>query len=107
MIASFFNTEVVVLRLTTTSGNKKAYQTVFTADSMIQNADRLYSRELENVGSKIYMGFFDIDVDVREGDKIRDELSGNIFRVVAIEKQAQNLGLDADHLEVTLEKYTN
>lgn len=107
MIHSFQNDTAVVMRYTTTSGSKKALVTVFTADGGYQNVDTKFSRSVDGVPSKTYMDWFDIDLDVREGDVIRYQSSGRRFRVIGVEKEGGGIGLDVEHLEVTMVKYAN
>ncbi len=106
MIHSFQNDNAAVMRLATVSGSRKALATVFTSDGGAQEMDQRYSRAVDGIQGRAYMDWFDVDVDIREGDVIHYRDSGRRMRVVAIEKQAGGLGLETDHLQVTMVKFT-
>ena len=105
MIAEFLNQRVTLMRLTTVSGNKKALQTVQTALAQIQNVDTREGRVSQGITSKTYMAWFDEGVTVYEGMILRDHLTGRRYKVIGVEHQGQGLGLEAEHVEVTMVKY--
>lgn len=106
MLTNFKIRSVNLMRLTTVSGTKKAYSTVYTSlDGDIQNIDTIQNHVAEGIASKNYMAWFEITEDIREGDLLRDRDNGRIYKVVGVEKRAQGMGLMAEHLEVVLTRY--
>ena len=106
MLATFKNKTVNLMRLTTVTGNKKAFATVYTSlECDIQNIDSIQNHVSEGIASKNYMAWFDPTEDVREGDILRDEATSRQFKVVGVERKGQGMGLMAEHLEVVLTRY--
>lgn len=106
MLATFMNKKVSVMRLTTVSGNRKSYQTTQTPWGEVQNIDTRNLAVAQGVASKTYRAWFDIDDDIRAGDLLRRQDTNDTFKVLGVDKQGQGLGLVAEHLEVTMVKYT-
>lgn len=106
MLSRFFNKTVVVRRLRTTSGTKKAIQATATVDCTYQNIDPVEQNSLEGIASKTYRAYFDQASDVQEGDILTDQDSGKKFKVLGIEVLGSEYGLQSEHLEVTMQKYT-
>lgn len=107
MLAEFFNKTIVVRRLRTVSGQRKAIQATATVQGTYQNVDQDEASSLEGVSSKRYKAWFDINENIQSGDILTDATSGKRFRVLSLEKKAENYGLDTDHLEVIMEYYAN
>lgn len=105
MIAEFLNQTVSLMELATVSGNRKALSTVQTALAQIQNVDTREARVIEGLASKTYMAWFDEGVTINEGMIIRDHLTNRRYKVIGVEHQGQGLGLEAEHIEVTMVKY--
>ena len=105
MIAEFLNQRVTLMRLATVSGNRKALSTVQTALAQIQNVDTREARVIEGIASKTYMAWFDESTMIYEGMVIRDHLTNRRYKVIGVEHQGQGLGLEAEHIEVTMVKY--
>ena len=103
MLARFKTSTVTIRRLKPTSGNKRAYFATATADGSIQEDDRL-AQTNDGVYTDFYLGFFDIDTDIKEGDQLTEEHTGYKFKVIRARKQGYGMGLQSDHLEVKLEK---
>lgn len=106
MIHTFQNDTAAVMRYTTVSGNRRALATVFTADGGPQNIDTKFQRATDGVESKSYVDWFDVDLDIREGDVIHYRDTDRRMRVIGVEKHGQGLGLISEHLEVTMNKYS-
>lgn len=106
MLANFFNKTIYVRRLRTTSGNKKAYYATGTAEGTYQNVDDISNPQLEGIGAKNYRAWFDVDTDIKEGDQLIDSITGKKFRVIAVEKQGEGMGLSTEHLEVEMSMYS-
>jgi hypothetical protein len=106
MLATFKNKTVTLLRLTTTSGDKKALSTVYTSlECDIQNIDNIQAHISEGIASKNYMAWFDPEEDVQEGDILRDEGNNRQYKAIGVERKGQGMGLMAEHLEVVLTRY--
>jgi hypothetical protein len=99
-------TPVAVMRMTTTTGNKKALATTQTSDCEYQNIDTRQQHVSEGVASKTYKQWYDINEDIQEGDVIRDRNSSQTYKVIGVEKKGQGMGIDIEHLEVILVKYS-
>lgn len=106
MLHTFKTTPVAIMRLATTSGNKKALSTTQTATCAHQNIDTRQQHVSEGVASKTYKEWYEPDMDIQEGDVIRNKTTGKTFKVIGVERKAQGLGLIAEHLEVILVKYS-
>ena len=107
MLATFKNKTINLMRLTTTSGTKKALSTTYTAlECDIQNIDRIQDHIAEGIASKNYMAWFEPDEDIQEGDVIRDTANNRQYKVVGVERKGQGMGLTAEHLEVILTRYS-
>lgn len=102
-IRSFFDKTVVVLRLKSLGGGKKAMNTTATVDMAIQELDRQDRSEMEIVQDRAWQAYFDIEDDNRivEGDKIVDGY-GTEYKV--IEKTRKDYGVN-QHIEVILIEY--
>jgi len=105
MIAEFLNQTVTLMELVTVSGNRKAMQTTQTALAQIQNVDTREARVLEGIASKTYMAWFEENTVIHEGMIIRNHLDNRRYKVIGVEHQGANLGLEAEHIEVTMVKY--
>lgn len=107
MRLTFQNTTVTVRRLKVTSGNKRQFYATATADGNIQNMDPSEQDPLQGVAKKQYVGYFDIDTDIREGDRLTEDATGRIYIVISTEKIGEGLGLAVDHLEVIMQKHSS
>jgi len=106
MLHTFKTTPVAIMRLATISGNKKALATTRTALCQHQNLDTRQQHVSEGIASKTYKEWYDPDMDIQEGDIIRNKTNNQRFKVIGVERQGQGLGLIAEHLEVILVKYS-
>lgn len=97
-IARFFDQDVVVRRLKTTSGNKKTYQGTATVEGHIQELDQRARQLMGIIEEKAWEAWFDVDTDIKEGDRITDE-KGYIFTVREIVKKDYGVN---QHLQVIL-----
>lgn len=106
MLSRFLNKSVVVKRLRVVSGSKRRYYATTTADCEYQNIDDIQFNSSEGISSKTYKAWFDQEADIKEGDQLVDQNTGKKFKVLAIERLGQGLGLQAEHLEVLMTKFT-
>lgn len=105
MLHTFKTTPVAVMRLATTSGNKKALSTTQTAVCQHQNIDTRQQHVSEGIAGKTYKQWYDPDQDIQEGDVIRVKSTNKTYKVIGVERKGQGLGLIAEHLEVIMVKY--
>lgn len=107
MIGEFLNQQVTMMQLVTTSGRKKALDTVGSAWGQIQNIDTRESRVTQGLASKSFWAWFDIDTPITEGMILRNRRDGRRYKVIGVEMQGAGMGLETEHLEVTMVKYNN
>ncbi len=99
-IARFFDRNVIVRRLKTLSGNKKTFQGTATVEGAIQELDSKARQLLGILQEKAWEAWFDVDTDIREGDRITDE-KGVIYNVREVVKKDYGVN---QHLQVILEE---
>lgn len=101
-IANFFDKTVVIRRLRDVTGtNKRSYQATATADGAIQELDRADRIAIGFVTERAWIAYFDLEVNISEGDLITD---GNGKRYKVIEATLKDYGIN-QHLEVILSEY--
>lgn len=105
MLAHFKNRTVVVRRLRVVSGDRRAYYATTTAEGTYQNVDPVASSSLQGIAGKTFKAWFELDTDIRRGDRITDQSSGAVFVVLAIERLGDGMGLAEQHLEVMMTRY--
>jgi hypothetical protein len=98
-IAKFFDKTVVIRRLRTLSGNKKAFQATATADGAIQEMDRYARAKMGIVDERGWIAWFDIETDIKAGDVITRQDTGELLKV--LEATQKDYGIN-QHLEVML-----
>jgi len=107
MLVDFFNKTIIIRRLKTTGTGKRNLSATATVDGTYQNIDQDESASIEGVSGKTYKGWFEINTDIQAGDVLTDQSTGKQFRVMSIEKKADNYGLETDHLEVIMQYNAN
>lgn len=80
-IARFFDKTVIIHRLKTTTGNKKTYQSTATVDGAIQSLDREARQKQGITEEKAWVGYFEEDADVKEGDHLTDSYTNRVYQV--------------------------
>lgn len=100
------NKTVVVRRLRTYATNKIRFYATATSDCEIQNIDPVANKALDGLDAKVYKAWFDSDENIREGDQLTDQDTGVRYKVIGVEKMGQGLGLQAEHLEVLMTRYS-
>ncbi len=102
-IQRFFDQNVIVSRLKTISGYKKAQQSTATVEGHIQELDSKAGQMLGIIEGKAWEAWFDVDAPIREGDKITDK-NGTVYTVHEVVKKDYGVN---QHLQVILEEYND
>jgi len=103
-ITHFFNKSIIIRRLVSVSGYKKAFQATGTIDVHIQKLSREDDLTIYGVYGATHKAWCDVSSDVKKEDKVTDG-DGNIYIVVAIEKH--DYGQAVQHLEVIMKLFTS
>ena len=103
-ISHFFDKSIVIRRLTTVSGYKKAYQATGTIDVHIQKISREDDLAIYGTYGATHKAWCDVGSNIEKDDKVTDS-SGNIYIVVATEKH--DYGQAVQHLEVIMKLFTS
>ena len=82
-IQRFFNQSILIKRLGTVSGYKKAFQSTATVDGHIQEMDRTAAEKVGIVEQRAWISWFEPDCIIKEGDIVEDE-HGTQYRVTEI-----------------------
>ena len=72
-IKHFFTQDIVVRRLCVVSGNRKQFGSTATVDGHIQEMSRTARERLGIIEDRAFIGWFDVDEDIMEGDILVDE----------------------------------
>lgn len=99
-IKRFFDKDVIIRRLKTVSGNQKSFQATATVSGAIQEMDAQTRAALEIVESRGWIAYFDIDQDIREGDKLEDE-EGTEYTVTEVTQKDYGIN---QHLEIIMQE---
>ncbi len=99
-IHKFFTKDVIIRRLTTVSGYKKAFQSTATVESHIQELDREARQRLGIVEERAWILWCDIDEPIEEGDIAIDE-RGVEYKVKEVTKKDYGVN---QHLQVILKE---
>ena len=99
-IKSFFTKKIVVRRLSTVSGMKKAFQSTATVDGAIQEMDRQARQKLGIIEERAWYAWFDINENILEGDTLVDE-NGKRYKV--IETTKKDYGVN-QHMQVIMQE---
>ena len=97
-IKRFFDQDVVVRRLSATTGKLKEYQATATVEGHIQSLDKEARQLLGIIEEKGWKAWFPVDADINEKDRITDE-NGVVYEVREVVKK--NYGIN-EHLETVL-----
>lgn len=99
-IQHFFTKDVIVRRLSTVSGHRKAFQATATVEAHIQELDREARQRLGIIEERTWILWCEITEDIQEGDTITDPY-GMTFKVKEVTKKDYGIN---QHLEVILEE---
>lgn len=73
--------QVIITRLTTVTGNRKAYTTTTACMAEVQPLSPDKTQLVEGVMGKTYKCFTEGNIDIQEGDRLREVATGKIFKV--------------------------
>lgn len=114
-VADYFDKQVIVARLKTVSGDRRAFSTTATVEMGIQEMDRQERRELENIQDRAWIGYFspdDVD-NIEEGDKlilnITGDRKGRTREYKVVEKTEKMYDFASDtvrHVEIIFVEYS-
>lgn len=103
ILAHLGTNQLVISRLTTVSGYKKAYA---TATACIANIQPLSLQKTQLYGGamgKTFTIYVDGNVDIEEGDRLRDTQTQEVYQVVNGGVSRRTFG-NVDYDEVVVEK---
>lgn len=98
-IARFFDTNVVVRRLGTVSGNKKTYTTTATVNAHVQKMGREARVKQDIIEENAYLAWFKVNTDIKEGDRVTDQNTGKEFVVQEVNNRTYGIN---QHLETLM-----
>lgn len=101
-LTHWLNKTVVISRMVAVSGDKIAMSTVTGAVGHIQPLDSERTRLIGGVYGKTYRIFVDLDVDIQEGDKLRDDDS--VYYIVKKGGVTKRSFGSIDYQEIIIEK---
>lgn len=80
-LTNLANQRVIISRMVAVSGANKILSTVTAAFGTLQPVQNEKVQMVAGVTGKAYVIFVDGDIDIKEGDQLKDE-DGNIYTVV-------------------------
>lgn len=98
-ITHLFNHSLIVSRLRTLSGHKKAFQSTATIDGMLQEKYQEANPRLGIIESRMFVAYVDIEENVLEGDRISHR--GKLYQVREVTRK--DYGINT-HLQLILEE---
>lgn len=99
-IAHFFDRNVVIRRLKDVSGtDRRSLQATATVEGAIQELDRAARSQQGILEERAFMAWFDVDLDIKEGDVLTDQANGNRYEVKEV--TIKDYGIN-QHKEVLL-----
>jgi hypothetical protein len=102
-IRRFYDQDVIIRRLKSTSGRKKAYSSTATVEGHIQALAKEARQTLGIIEEKAWVAWFPVDADVNEQDVLVDE-DGVEYNVREVVKKDYGIN---QHLEVVLYEQSN
>ncbi len=103
LLQHLLSKNIVISRLTTVSGYKKAYTTTTAADVNLQPLSGSKSQLFEGATGKNYALYCDPNIDIQEGDKFRDIETGKLYKVKTGGVTPRSEG-SMDYLKVIVEQ---
>lgn len=95
--------EITVYRLQTVSGDKKLFSTLTITAAHVQQLDEEASAAIPEASfGKVFKLWTDVDADVIDGDKIKDD-KGRYYKVKGQGTQKRDFGI-CQHKEIILER---
>lgn len=99
-IRRFFTKTVIIRRLSSLGGHKKQFQSTATVDGHIQEMSREARQRLGILEERTWIGWFDIEEDICEGDILIDNYD---TRYSVKEVTKKDYGVN-QHLQIILEE---
>lgn len=93
---------MIVSRMTTVSGSKKTYATVTSARVTLQPLSAEKTELVGGIFGKTWKVFADVDIDIQAGDLLRDDTSGDLYKVKSGGVSKHMMGC-TQYLEVIIE----
>lgn len=100
-IERFFDENIVIRRLRTTTGQKKTFQATATVEAHIQESSPEARQALGILEERAWVAWMDIESDINEGDRVTGA-DGMIYTVREV--TIKNYGIN-EHKEVLLEEF--
>lgn len=101
-IANFFDKTVVIRRMRDVAGtSKRSLQATATADCAIQEQDRSDRIAMGFNTERLWVSYFDIEQDVKEGDLLTDA-NGKRYKIIEVTKKDYGIN---QHLQVIMNEY--
>ena len=97
----FFDKEVIVYRLRDIGSGKQSISSTATADCHIQEIDPATRQAQGILEERAWVAYFAEDADVKEGDILREQVTGQRYRVLDATLKDYGFALNR-HLEVRL-----
>ena len=101
-LTHLLNQQLVIARMVTESGDKLIYTTVTVEMGHIQPMSDMKSEVAEGVYGKTFRLYMDGDIDIQEGDRLRD--TDNNYYAVKPDGVSRRTFGSFDYLIVVLEK---
>ena len=105
-LAHLASRRVVVSRLVSVGGYRKAYSTVTTAEVARQPLSAERSNLYNGVVGKSHIMYCDNGLDISEGDRLRDIDTGQVYKVATGGVSNRSFG-SIDYQEVVIEEIGN
>lgn len=99
-IQHFFTQDIQVRRLCVVSGNRKQFQSTATVDGHIQEMSRETRAKLGILEERTFIGWFDVDEIIQEGDTLVDE-HGTKYSVTEITRKDYGVN---EHKQVIMQE---
>lgn len=101
-VVDWFDKTIIIARLQTVSGSKKNFVATATVDCAFQELDSRARTELGLTQDRAWVGYFDIDDDIKRGDLVI--LSGIKYKVEEVTQKDYQYSAN-QHREVILLEY--
>lgn len=100
-IDRFFDQDVVVARLRNDGSIGENYHSTATVEAHVQSLDDREANLLNIQTGRAFQAWFDVDTDIKEGDRIRDE-AGKEYDIQEVTKWTYGTN---QHLHVIMTEY--
>ncbi len=103
-LTHLMSNKTVIARRVTVSGIRSAYSTVTSEFGHLQPINRSQTEVVDGVFGQVFRFYFEGDVDIQEGDRLRDE-QNNYYTVLAGGVQRRTFG-SIDFIQADVQKTT-